>query len=412
MGVMESERRDAPNADDAPAIEVPSHVTVVARRDRTSGEERMFHIVGTAHVSKQSIEEVRRVIAEVRPDTVCVELCQARYDALTDPSRWRKLDVAQIIRERRVPFVMASLALQAFQRRIGERLGVRPGAELLAAVEAAHEIGAAVVLADRDVQATLRRTWHKLGLFRRALLVLALVIALRDSEELDEADVEALKDRKQIADAMSELARVMPEVKTTVIDERDLFLASRIEDTPGRVVVAVVGAGHVDGMLNCFGRSVDRHALSQFPRRTFASQALSWIVPILVALSVGWGLFRGHATVAEMTQAWVLPTACLGGLFTALAGGKLLSIVTATLLAPLGALVPFTNVGATAGLLEVWLRRPLPSDGEALGRDPLTLRGAWRNPLTRSLFVAWAATFGTTLGAAFAAVYLALRVLL
>jgi len=121
-------------------------------------DHKRLIIVGTAHVSQRSVDEVREVIEQVRPDSVCVELDKTRHDALVDEARWRKLDIFQVIRQKKVLMLMASLALAAFQRRLGDKLGVKPGAEMLAALQKAKEIDAQVVLADRDIQATLKRT--------------------------------------------------------------------------------------------------------------------------------------------------------------------------------------------------------------------------------------------------------------
>ncbi|HHH11787.1 MAG TPA: TraB family protein, partial [Sorangium sp.] len=269
--------------DDSPFEAGSASVTVRRRAKNGDPEsERTFHILGTAHVSQKSIEEVREVIRKVRPDTVCVELDKMRYEALTDDTRWRKLDIFQVIRDGKVLFLMASLALQSFQKRIGEKLGVRPGAELLAAVEIAEEIGAKVVLADRDVQATLKRTWRNLSFVSKGKLLAALVGSLFDSTELEEEEIEALKNRDQITDAMSQLAEAMPEVKGPLIDERDQYLMSAVEDAPGKVVVAVVGAAHVDGMTRHLGKSVDRDKLSEIPQPSLISRSLKWLIPTII----------------------------------------------------------------------------------------------------------------------------------
>ena len=385
---------------------------MLRRRARDSEEERTFHIIGTAHVSKRSIDEVRRVITALRPDTVCVELCATRYEALTDPSRWSRLDVAQVIREGRVPFVLASLGLQVFQRRIGARLGVSPGAELLAAVDAAREVGATVVLADRDVQATLRRTWHNIGLVRRVLLVLGLGASLLHEDDIDEAEVEALKNRERIADAMTELARAMPEVKVPLIDERDHYLASRIEETGGRVVVAIIGAAHVDGVLESVGATVDREALSSLPAPSVGMRSLPWLAPAFALAVVASGLVRGGTPWLALAGAWALPTACAGALFTLFAGGTFASVVAALVLTPLTTLTPRGAARAVVGLVEAWRRKPSVHHAGALGREVFTLGEAWRNPAGRTLFVAMCAGIGGGMGAIAAAVWVAYLVAL
>ncbi len=232
---------------------------------RLERDGRRFFIIGTAHVSARSVEEVRAVIAAVKPDTVCVELCQTRFDAMTDESRWRKLDIFQVLKQKKVLFLMSNLALSAFQRRLGERLGVKPGAELMAAVESSREANATLVLVDRDIQATLKRTWARLGFFRKLGLLNELLAGFFSKEELTEAELERMKDRDVLSDMLAEFARQAPEIKGPLIDERDLWLASSVYEAPGQTVVAVVGAGHVPGMVAHFGAPVDRAALAVIP---------------------------------------------------------------------------------------------------------------------------------------------------
>ncbi len=367
-------------------------------------QERVVHIIGTAHVSQKSVEEVREVIAEVKPDTVCIELDKMRYEALTDDSRWRKLDIFQVIKQRKMLFLMASLALQAYQKRLGEQLGVRPGSELLAGVEAAKEVGADVVLADRDVQATLRRTWANLGFLDKLKLLMALVGSVFDGEEVDEERVEELKDSEHISDLMSEFAKALPQVKVPLIDERDDYLMSTIEEAPGKTLVAVVGAGHVEGMVKGVGKTVDREALGVIPPPSLLVRSLKWVIPIVILAAFSWGYYEHRSEgLWEMAKAWVIPNAIAAGLFTLVAGGKLLSVLTAIIASPITSLNPTIGAGMVVGLVEAWLRKPTVEDCEKLGKEVTTFKGMYRNPFSRVLIVAVAATIGSALGAYIAA---------
>jgi pheromone shutdown-related protein TraB len=361
---------------------------------------RTIHIVGTAHVSRKSVEEVERVIDEVKPDTVCVELDPMRFEALTDDTRWRKLDIFAVIKQRKVLFLMASLALQAYQRRLGDQLGVKPGSELLAAVEAAERVGAEVVLADRDVQATLRRTWANLGFLNKVKLLGALSASVFDAQEIDEEQIEALKDREHISDMMTEFAKVMPEVKIPLIDERDQYLMSSIEDAPGDTIVAVVGAGHVEGMAKQVGKSIDRKALERIPPPGWFGRIAKWIIPavILCAFYYGYTKHQGEDFV-HMLYAWILPNAIVAGLFTLIAGGKILSVLTAIVASPITSLNPTVGAGMVVGFVEAYLRKPTVEDCERLGTEVTTWQGMRKNPFSRILIVAIAATMGSALGA-------------
>lgn len=376
------------------------------------GEGRTTYIVGTAHISRKSVEEVRRTIEAVRPDTVCVELCQTRYDAMMDPARWRKLDIFQVMRQRKVLFLLANLGLSAYQRRLGETLGVEPGAELREAIAAAESVGARVVLADRDIQATLKRTWANLGFFTKLKVLGSLLDGFFAKDEpLTEEDLEKLKERDHLGDMMKEFARVLPEVKAPLIDERDAYLMSAVEEAPGERVVAVVGAGHVEGMVARQGQRADRDALSVIPPPSRWVGLLKWIIPalMLAAFYFGW---REHAGTGlyELVMAWVIPNSIAAAVLTLLAGGKLLSVLTAAIASPITSLNPTIGAGMVVGPVEAWLRKPTVEDCERLNRDMLTLRGMYQNPFSRVLLVTVASTLGSALGAWVGAAWVLIRV--
>ncbi len=376
-------------------MELGPNVTVLEEGSRT------VYLVGTAHISERSVQEVRETIEQVRPDTVCVELCRTRHDAMLDDSRWRTLDVFSVIRERKVLFLLSNLALSAYQKRLGEQLGVEPGAELKEAVKVAEDVGAELVLADRDIQATLKRTWANLGFFSK-LKVLNLLAGsfFGEGEELTAEDLEKLKERDHLSDMMGEFAKVLPEVKVPLIDERDQYLMSAVDDAPGETVVAVVGAGHVAGMIERRGERADREALSVIPPAKSWVGLLKWIIPALM-LGAFWFGYQKHAGTGlyELVMAWLLPNSIFAGLLTLIAGGKLLSVVTAVVASPITSLNPTIGAGMVVGLLEAWLRKPTVEDCERLKDDMLTFRGMYRNPFSRVLIVAVAATLGSAMGA-------------
>ncbi len=367
---------------------------------RVEYDGKEIFIVGTAHVSRRSVEEVRRVIDEVRPDTVCVELDQLRYDTLVNGEQWRNLDVFTVIRQKRVLFLLTSLALSSYQRKIGERLGVRPGAELLAAVEEAERIDAELVLADRDIQATLKRTWANLSFWNKMQLGSELLVAPFAVQEVDEERIEQLKDHDTISEVMQELANALPGVKEPLIDERDRFLMSKIQEAPGRRIVAVVGAGHVEGMLTHLGESVDRDELSKLPSPSRWVRALKWVIPTIVLLAFSWGYYKHSGEgLRDMLLAWVLPNSIIAALFSILALAHPLTVLAAFIASPITSLNPTINTGMVAGLVEAWLRRPRVEDCEGVPEAVRSVGNMYRNRVTRVLLVAVLATLGSALGA-------------
>jgi pheromone shutdown-related protein TraB len=373
------------------------------------GPSTTYHLIGTAHVSKKSIEDVCAAIDELRPDVVCVELCESRYRALTSQSAWADLDIFKVIREGKTLFLLANLAIGAYQRRIGQKLGVKPGAELLAAVEKAQEVGARVELVDRDIHITLKRTWANLRFSDKLGLLSAILGSLvsRRGEELTEEDIESLKDQANLSRILDEFARELPSVREPLIDERDQFLMSGIEQAGGERVVAVVGAAHVPGMKRHFQKPVDREALSRLPPPARWVKALKWLLPALILGLLLRGIFQQQETsLEELLLAWVLPNSLMAGLLTLLAGAKLVSIGTAIIASPITSLIPVLGSGMVVGLVEAWSRKPTVADCERINDDVQNLRGLYRNPVSRVLLVAVAATIGSSLGAFIGATWL------
>ncbi len=361
---------------------------------------RKWYLVGTAHVSQDSVNEVSQVIESVQPDTVCVELCETRYTALRDADRWKKLDIFKVIKEGKTLMLLANLAIGAYQRRLGEELGVEPGAELIAGADKANEVGAELKLVDRDIQVTLKRTWGNLSFWQKIKLMGAIFASLFETDEIGAEDIEKLKEKSELSDMMEEFARVMPEVQKPLIDERDQYLMSSIEEAPGETVVAVVGAGHVPGMKRYFGQNIDRETISVIPPPSKWVKALKWVIPVLILAAFSWGLTGNpDRSIEELVLAWLLPNSVAAAVLTLAAGGKPLSILTAFVGSPITSLNPLIGAGMVVGLVEAWQRKPTVQDCENINQDVQSLKGLYKNPFTRVLLVAVAANIGSSLGA-------------
>lgn len=370
------------------------NVTVIQRGDQT------WYIIGTAHVSHESVEDVRAVIEEVRPDTVAIELCETRYSSLTDENRWKKLDIFQVIKEGKTLMLIANLAIGAYQRRIGAELGVKPGAEMIEAAKLADEVGAEVFLADRDIQTTLKRTWQNVGFFKRIGLLGAVLDSLVGGEEIKSEDIEKMKQAEQLSSMLDEFAEALPEVKGPLIDERDLYMVSRLREAPGKSIVAVVGAGHVRGMKAHFDDTIDREALMTLKPTPAWVKALKWVIPAAVMLAFWFGYSRqGGQSLETLLTAWILPNVIFAALFAAIAGAKIPTILVAGISSPITSLNPLLNVGIPVGFCEAWLRKPTVADAEKISEDVQSLRGFYRNAFTRTLLVVMMTIFGSAAGA-------------
>ena len=365
-----------------------------------------FHIVGTAHVSQRSVDEVREVIARIRPEVVCVELDRPRYEALTKANAFRDLDVVKAVREGRALYLLAHLALAGYQRRLGASLGVKPGAEMLAAVEAANASGIPIELVDRDITITLKRTWRNLGPWKRLTLLASLLVGSdpgaphASDEPVTEQTIEDLKEPKALSEMLNELGRLVPQIKAPLIDERDQYLASKLRDAGAgrRHVVAVVGAAHLPGIQAHFGTPIDRAALEVIPPPRLAGRVIRWLVPTLVLAALMSGGRHSGASLAAMMRAWILPTSIGAGAATLLAGGSPLSALAAIVVSPITALQPRLRTSMVVGVIEAWRRRPTTADRERLLEELQSFRGFKRNPVTRILIIALASGIGTSIG--------------
>ena len=391
---------DAPRAEAAGGTEAaaaprgPLHVIQV--------DGRTVHLIGTAHISARSAEEVAELIDRVRPGSVCVELCEPRYQSLMKPEIWRDTDLYQVVRQKRAMLLLSNLILASFQRRLGDKLGVKPGAEMRAAIERAEANGATLVLADREIQITLRRTWGRLRWWEKAKLLSQLVVSVAAAPEFTEAEIESLKTRDMLSQVMDEFARAFPRAKAALIDERDTYMAEKIRAAPGTPVVAVVGAGHLSGILERLKGPAQPGSIAplrEIPRPGLGTRAMQWGIPALVVALVAYGFTRSDAGASwQMIQIWFLANGLLAGLGAALAFAHPLSILTAVVAAPFTSLNPLVAAGWFAGLTEAITHKPKVRDFESLPSDITSLRGFWRNGVTRILLVVALANLGSTAG--------------
>jgi pheromone shutdown-related protein TraB len=374
-------------------------------------KDREIILIGTAHVSRESITEVDRVIREEKPDMVCVELDAGRLASISEQDNWEKLDVIKVFKEGKGFLLMANLVLASFQRRMGLTLGVKPGEEMKIAVETAKELGISYSLCDREVQLTLRRAWVKCGLWSKCKLLATLISSAFSTEKLSETEIEGLKNRNELDGMMSELAGYLPKVKETLIDERDRYLAAKIWasgavlNSNTRKVVAVVGAGHMLGIkahmekIAAGEASDDVSELDSIPPGTALGKAAGWLFPALIVGLIVLGFFQAGAGASlTMVIRWILWNGSLAALGTLIALGHPLSILVSFLGAPIATINPFIGVGLFAGIVEATMRRPRVSDAETISEVIGSLKGFYRNRITKALLVFFLSSLGGAIG--------------
>ncbi len=366
-----------------------------------------YTIIGTAHVSRASAEAVKEMAESGDYDAIAVELCQARYDALTAERKWTDLDLYKIIRQGKAGLVMANLALSAYQRRIADQFGIEPGAEMRAATVAAKERDLPLQLIDRDLATTLRRSYANVPWYKRLYLMAGLALGMVSSEEIDEEAIEKLKEGDILESTFTEFAEQSPELFEALIAERDRYMAARLRednmDSSGRKVLVVIGAGHMEGLAGHLENGTaspqsERESLDRMPPRAKWPRLIPWAIMVLVLAGFVLGFSRSPELGWQLVFFWVAINGGLAALGALIARGHPLTILSAVVAAPLTSLNPTIAAGMVTGLVESWLRKPRVSDLENLRFDITSLKGWFRNPATRILLVFFLSNLGSAIG--------------
>jgi pheromone shutdown-related protein TraB len=365
-----------------------------------SGDKEII-LVGTAHVSQESADLVRRVIENERPDRVCVELDEQRFKALTEPHRWKNLNIRQVIKNRQLPTLLVNLLLASYQRKLGGQLGVMPGTELLEATRAAEDLDIPVTLSDRNIRVTMLRAWRSMSFFQKMKLMAAMLASAFEDTKLSEEDLEELRKHDVLTELMNELARAMPDLKSVVIDERDAYLAQSIRTAEGRRIVAVVGAGHVDGIRQALAepREIDLKPISEIPPSSPVLKWVGWSIPAIIIGSLGliaWT--QGGDVAGKNLVVWIIANGVPTTIGAALALGHPLTVLSAFVAAPITSLTPVIGAGYVTAFIQAHFQPPLVGDFESLADDAGSFRKWWSNRLLRVVLVFIFCQIGSMIG--------------
>lgn len=367
---------------------------------------RTLILLGTAHISQESVTEVSNRIVEEHPSSVCVEIDSARYQTLTEGQNWENMNITQILKQKKGFLLIANLILSSFQKRMGVDVGVKPGQEMMAAIQVANDNGIPVVLADRDIHITLRRAWALSSFWGKAKLLSALIASVFTKEELAPDDIEKLKERSALDNMMNELSDYLPAVKTVLIDERDQFLAHSIFHAAGDKTLAIVGAGHVPGILkniealDADADAIPTETINTVPKTSLFKKICNVLIPVAVIAAICGISFavKGFDGLKITSIGWLAGNAVFSGLGALLALGNPLSVLIAAVAAPITSLgIPISS-GVIAGIAESLIRKPKVTDFTNLSSDILSVKGIYRNRVTRSLLVFFLASVGSLIG--------------
>jgi len=359
---------------------------------------KTVHLIGTAHISQKSADEVLESINELQPDNVCVELCPSRHKQLTEENKWKNMDIVKVIKSGNAGMLFTSLLLSSFQKKMGEQLGVRPGQEMITALAAAEENGIQSSLVDREVNITIKRAWRGMSYWERMKILSQLVLSVFYTEQVDEAEVENLKNVDIITAMLDDFGTAFPNIKKYLIDERDQYMAKMIKNAPGENIIVVVGAGHMKGIKAELEKEQDLQELNSVPPKGNLGTYLKWGLPALIIGLFILGILQGGAESSrEMIEVWVISHSLLSGIGCLLAGGSLLSVLTAVVVSPFTSLNPLIAAGWVSGLVEAYIRKPRVSDFEELSNLTLSYANLKSNAVSRILMVLMLTNLGNAM---------------
>ena len=362
---------------------------------------REFILVGTAHISQESVDLVRNIVEAEKPDCVCIELDAQRYEALSQQKRFASLDLREVIRNQQLAALLMNLLLASYQKRLGGKLGVVPGSELLEAAKVAKENDIAVSLCDRDIRVTLRRAWASLSLWKKAMLISTFAASAFEDPELSEEELNRIKQKDVLSELMNELGQAMPTLKEALIDERDRYLAQKIRESEGQKLVAVVGAGHIEGMKQAIlaGRDEDLEEISTIPKVSPVLKWIGWAIPTLIVSALGYiGVTQGAAAASDNAIFWFLINAVPCAIGAVIALAHPVTILAGFISAPFTSLTPVIGAGYVTAFVQTYVHPPLVHEFQSVGEDIATLRGWWHSRLLRVFLVFILTTLGSLIG--------------
>lgn len=367
-----------------PRYEYTEDVATIQVADKT------VLLIGTAHISQESTDLVEKVIEQEQPDTVCIELDEKRYMSLAKKQQWENLDLKQVIKNKQLSTLMVNLILASYQKKLGGQLGIMPGTELLTAARVAEKNNIGVALCDRDVRITMRRAWHATSLWKKGYLMATLMASLFDNTELDEEKLAELRKQDVLSELMNEIGSVMPDTKRALIDERDIYMSEKIKEASGQRIVAVVGAGHMEGIKKAI--STDNSSLIdeyvKIPLVSKGWKIAGWGIPLAIILSlVLIGVQKGAGEAGANLGYWILANGIPSSIGAILAWAHPATIISAFAAAPITSLTPVIGAGYVTAFVQVMSRPPVVKEFECVGSDILSVPGWWKNKLLRIFLV-------------------------
>lgn len=363
-------------------------------------------LVGTAHVSQKSVDLVEEKVRTGEYDHIAIELCPPRLENLTKKSMWKNLNIYQVLRQGKGTLLLVNLALSAYQKRLAEKIGVEPGQEMMKAIELSTEYDLPLEVIDRDITTTLQRMYREVSFWQKLKLFSSLIASIFVGEEVTEQQIEDLKEGDMLHSLVEEFGEVLPSVKKVLIDERDQFMVGKLVEmtkSPDRPkhILAMVGAGHLVGMLPMFENLPSSEALEELdvkPPPSKTGYYVGWGIGLFILSMFGVGYIRSPELGTELILQWIVINGGLSALGAALAFAHPVSILAAFLAAPLTSLNPTIGAGMVVGIVESYIRKPKVADFESMREDIAHFSKWWKNGVIRVFLIFFFANLGSAAG--------------
>lgn len=366
----------------------------------TLEDGRKVTVLGTAHVSEESKREVRETVEQDKPDLVGVELDQDRYESLKEDSGWKDLDISQAIREGKGFMLFLNLILSIFQRRLGIKEGMKPGMELLEAVNAAEENEIKYSLIDRNINETLSRAFSELTLWEKSKLFGSLFMVEEDLE------VEELKEQRLLDSIIEELEQSFPSLKRVFLDERNQYMADKILDEQFENALIVVGAAHVDGLIEELKKG-EKYSVENRKKGFPWLKIFKYGIPIFILSMLGYSFYKiGFATGVQASISWILINGVLALLGAILARSHVLTWFISFVAAPLTSLDPALGAGMVASYAEGKFYPPKVEELESIAYIE-NYKDLWSNQVGRILLTFVFVSIGSATATFISAGYIA-----
>lgn len=365
-------------------------------------ETNNITLLGTAHVSKESVKEVEELILKKQPKYICIELDKQRYDNLVNDEQWKNTDIVSVIKNKQFPGLVMQVIIASVQKKFSLTTNSEPAGEFKKAIELAKQTNAEIILIDRNIKITLNRIWRKLTLFNKVDIITSFIFSSDDTELTENSIQDIMKDDVMEL-AFSSFKEKLPIIHKVLVEERDEYMANNIlELTTKEEVVVIIGKAHLNGIFNKVKSNSNTHnnaELDIIPNKTLGTKLANWSFSILIiGLLIASFVFGDYNVGMDQLKQWILWNSSLAAIFTLLARGSFISAIVAFLTAPIGAISPALSVGIFVAFSEAIVKKPTVNDMANIFEDTSSIKNILNNKFLKIIVLFFVSSLGGAIG--------------